>query len=304
MDAYHVLERVGEGSFGKVFRGRRRFTGQIVALKFISKSGKSAADLAALRQEIAILRRLDHENIVLLLDFFETPRDVVVVTEYAHGELLQVLQDDGALGAAAVRSVARQLVRALHFLHARRIMHRDLKPQNVLVASNGVIKLADFGFARALSASTALLTSIKGTPLYMAPEIYQDRRYDPSADAWGLGVMLFELATGTPPFYAPSLKELRELIVAAEAIAYPPALPPLLVDFLRRLLVRDPARRAGWDELLRHPYVAAESDGIDDGVGAAGEGEGDAGRGEGGVDKRTDASAHVLANAGVGAGGE
>ena len=259
MDTYHVLERVGEGSFGKVFRGRRRFTGQIVALKFISKAGKSAADLAALRQEIAILRRLDHENIVLLLDFFETPRDVVVVTEYAHGELLQVLQDDGSLDAASVRSVARQLSRALHFLHARRIMHRDLKPQNVLVASNGVIKLADFGFARALSASTVLLTSIKGTPLYMAPEIYQDRRYDPSADLWGLGVLLFELAAGAPPFYAPDLQALRRLIVAAEPVAYPAAMDPLLVSFLQRLLVRDPAGRAAWDELLAHPYVAAEA---------------------------------------------
>ena len=281
MDAYHVLERVGEGSFGKVFRGRRRYTGQFVALKFISKSGKSAADLAALRQEIAILRRLDHENIVLLLDFFETPRDVVVVTEYAHGELLQVLQDDGALGAAAVRSVARQLVRALHFLHARRVMHRDLKPQNVLVASNGVIKLADFGFARTLSASTALLTSIKGTPLYMAPEIYQDRRYDPSADVWGLGVMLFELATGAPPFYAPSLQALRKLIVAAEPVAFPPTMEPLLVDFLSRMLVRDPAQRASWDELLRHEY-AADGDGAPTaGVGVA---AGSGGGGGGGSD--------------------
>ena len=274
MDAYHVLERVGEGSFGKVFRGRRRFTGQIVALKFISKGGKSAADLAALRQEIAILRRLDHENIVLLLDFFETPRDVVVVTEYAHGELLQVLQDDGSLGAAAVRSVARQLVRALHFLHANRVMHRDLKPQNVLVASNGVIKLADFGFARALSASSVLLTSIKGTPLYMAPEIYQDRRYDPSADAWGLGVMLFELAVGSPPFYAPTLKELRALIVAAEPIAFPADMPPLLRSFLQLLLVRDPARRASWDELLLHEYVAGSDDGEEGAAAGAGAGAG------------------------------
>ena len=256
MDAYHVLERVGEGSFGKVFRGRRRYTGQFVALKFISKAGKSEADLAALRQEVAILRRLDHENVVLLLDFFETPRDVVVVTEYAHGELLQVLQDDGSLAEATVRSVAAQLAAALHYLHRHRVMHRDMKPQNVLVSSNGVIKLADFGFARALASSTALLTSIKGTPLYMAPEIYEQQRYDPSADLWGLGVLLFELAAGAPPFYAPSLQALRKLIVAAEPVAYPAAMSPLLVSFLSLLLVRDPALRAGWDEILRHPFIA------------------------------------------------
>ena len=78
MDAYHVLERIGEGSFGKVHKGRRKYTGQFVALKFIQKQGKSAQELASLRSEIAILRKLDHENIVMLLDHFETPRDVVV----------------------------------------------------------------------------------------------------------------------------------------------------------------------------------------------------------------------------------
>jgi fused-like protein len=258
MDSYHVLELVGEGSFGKVFRGRRKFTGQFVALKFVSKAGKSDAELRALRQEIAILRQLDHENIILLLDFFETPRDIVVVTEYApHGELLNILKDDASLAEPTVRAIAAQLAGALHYLHSRRIMHRDMKPQNVLVSSNGVIKLADFGFARALSASTVLLTSIKGTPLYMAPEIYQDRRYDPSADAWGLGVMLFELATGTPPFYAPTLPALRKLIVASEPVRYPDSLSREARSFLELLLVRDPARRAGWDEILRHPWIVA-----------------------------------------------
>ena len=110
-----------------------QYTGQFVALKFISKAGKSDADLAALRQEIAILRQLDHENIILLLDYFDTPRDLVVVTEFAHGELLQVLQADGALPEDTVRSIAVQLSRALHYLHSHHIMHRDLKPQNVLV---------------------------------------------------------------------------------------------------------------------------------------------------------------------------
>ncbi len=110
-----------------------QYTGQFVALKFISKSGKSEADLAALRQEIAILRQLDHENIILLLDYFETSRDVVVVTEFAHGELLTILQDDGALPEETVASIARQLASALAHLHSHRIMHRDMKPQNVLV---------------------------------------------------------------------------------------------------------------------------------------------------------------------------
>jgi fused-like protein len=256
MQSYVVLEHVGEGSFGKVFRGRRKYTGQFVALKFVSKAGKSAQELDALRQEIAILRQLDHPNVILLLDYFETPRDVVVVTEFApHGELLNILKDDQFLSEDSVRSIAVQLTSALHYLHERRVMHRDMKPQNVLVSSNGVIKLADFGFAKTLSASSVLLTSIKGTPLYMAPEIYQDRRYDPSADLWGLGVMLFELATGVPPFYAPSLQALRKLILATEPIVYPPTMSSDLASFLSLLLVKNPQKRAGWDEILSHPFI-------------------------------------------------
>lgn len=175
MENYHVLERIGEGSFGKVYKGRRRFSGQIVALKFISKKGKSAKDLASLRQEIEILRRLNHDNIILMLDYFETPREICVVTEFAQGELFQILEDDQRLPEAAVRDVAKQLVRALHYLHTNRIIHRDMKPQNILIGARGKVKLCDFGFARAMSTRTLVLTSIKGTPLYMSPELVKEQ---------------------------------------------------------------------------------------------------------------------------------
>ena len=93
------------------------------------------------------------------------------------GELFEVLQDDTTLGEAEVRGIAKQLIRALHYLHHNRVIHRDLKPQNLLIAAGGRVKLCDFGFARALSSQTMLLTSIKGTPLYMAPELVQEQPY-------------------------------------------------------------------------------------------------------------------------------
>ncbi len=88
-----------------------------------------------------------------------------------------MLQDDATLGEGEVRAIAKQLVRALHYLHHNRVIHRDLKPQNLLIAAGGRVKLCDFGFARALSSQTMLLTSIKGTPLYMAPELVQEQPY-------------------------------------------------------------------------------------------------------------------------------
>ena len=94
------------------------------------------------------------------------------------GELFEILEDDQSLPEATVQSIAKQLVRALHYLHTNRVIHRDMKPQNVLIGANGVVKLCDFGFARAMSSNTMVLTSIKGTPLYMAPELVQEQPYN------------------------------------------------------------------------------------------------------------------------------
>ena len=130
-----------------------------------------------LRQEIEILRSLRHENIIQMLDTFETKSEFCVVTEFAQGELFEILEDDKRLPEDVVQSVSKQLIRALHYLHSNRILHRDMKPQNILVASGGTVKLCDFGFARAMSHNTLVLTSIKGTPLYMAPELVQEQPY-------------------------------------------------------------------------------------------------------------------------------
>ena len=133
MDNYHILELIGEGSFGKVYKGRRKWSGQIVAMKFIVKKGKSKRDLANLRQEISILKRLKHPNIILMLDWFEIKDEICMVTEYAQGELSEILEDDVKLPAATVRKIAIQLCRALEYLHSNRIIHRDMKPQNIFI---------------------------------------------------------------------------------------------------------------------------------------------------------------------------
>lgn len=135
----------------------------MVALKFIAKKGKTPSALSDLRQEIHILNSLTEcEYVIRMLDWFETKSEICVVTEYAQGELYEILEDDTTLPESTVRLIAIQLVKALQYLHANRIIHRDMKPQNILIGSNGMIRLADFGFARSMSANTSLLTSIKG----------------------------------------------------------------------------------------------------------------------------------------------
>ncbi|XP_058483484.1 serine/threonine-protein kinase 36 isoform X3 [Solea solea] len=255
MDRYHVLELVGEGSFGRVFKGRRGFGGQVVALKFMPKVGRSEKELRSLKREIEIMRGLEHPNIVQLYDSFETETEVVVVTEYAEGQLFQILEDDGKLPESQVREIACQLVSALYYLHSHRILHRDMKPQNILLGKSGVVKLCDFGFARAMSVSTLVLTSIKGTPLYMSPELVEEKPYDHTADLWSLGCILYELHTGMPPFYTNSIFHLVQLIVG-EPVKWPDMMSDTCMSFLKGLLMKDPQKRLSWPNLLHHPFVA------------------------------------------------
>uniref|UniRef100_A0A251UQD2 non-specific serine/threonine protein kinase n=1 Tax=Helianthus annuus TaxID=4232 RepID=A0A251UQD2_HELAN len=263
VENYHVIELVGEGSFGKVYKGRRKFTGQFVAMKFILKHGKSKNDIQNLRQEIEvlmlyficifcliflfecnasdayflqILRKLKHENIIQMLDSFESPQEFCVVTEFAQvtsfGELFEILEDDQCLPEDEVQKIAKQLVSALHYLHSNRIIHRDMKPQNILICAGGVVKLCDFGFARAMSNNTVVLRTHKGTPLYMAPELVREKPYDHTVDLWALGVILYELYVGQPPFLAKTIFTLMKHIT------------------------NDPHSRLTWPELLHHPFVA------------------------------------------------
>ncbi|NWS68552.1 STK36 kinase, partial [Crotophaga sulcirostris] len=263
MEKYHVLEVIGEGSFGRVYKGRRKHSAQVVALKFIPKVGRSEKELKNLQQEIEIMRGLHHPNIIQMLDSFETDKEVVVVTDYAEGELFQILEDDGSLPEDQVQTIAAQLVSALYYLHSHRILHRDMKPQNILLGKDGVVKLCDFGFARAMSIQTMVLTSIKGTPLYMSPELVEERPYDHTADLWSVGCILYELFVGTPPFYTSSIFQLVSLITK-DPVKWPATISPVFKSFLQGLLMKDPRQRLSWPELLSHPFIAGRVTVIDD----------------------------------------
>ncbi|KAJ2952655.1 hypothetical protein O0L34_g6986 [Tuta absoluta] len=255
MDSYVVLSFIGEGSFGRVFKAKEKESDAVVALKVIRKKGRSSKDLKNLRQECDIQRELNHPNIIRMIDSFDTETELVVVTEYAEKELHSILAKEGCLNEEQVQQITWDLVSALYYLHSHRVLHRDLKPQNVLLDSTGRAKLCDFGLARIMTNATHILTSIKGTPLYMAPELIDEKPYDHQADLWSLGCIVYELIAGQPPFCTMSIWQLVRMI-RHKPVQWPSFISKEARSFLQGLLHKDPIKRMSWPEILQHPFVS------------------------------------------------
>ncbi|XP_030565989.1 serine/threonine-protein kinase fused [Drosophila novamexicana] len=254
MDRYAVSSLVGQGSFGCVYKAQRRDDDKVVAIKVISKRGRSNRELKNLRRECDIQARLKHPHVIEMVESFESKFDLFVVTEFALMDLHRYLSFNGAMPEEHAQRVVCHLVSALYYLHSNRILHRDLKPQNVLLDKNMHAKLCDFGLARNMTMGTHVLTSIKGTPLYMAPELLAEQPYDHQADMWSLGCIAYESMAAQPPFCATSILHLVKLI-KHEDVKWPSTLSSECRSFLQGLLEKDPSMRISWTQLLCHPFV-------------------------------------------------
>ncbi|XP_053657856.1 serine/threonine-protein kinase fused-like [Anopheles marshallii] len=264
MEKYVLGELIGEGSFGKVYKAVEKYTATPVAIKIINKRGRSGRELKGLRGECEIQRNLKHPNIIRMLNSFETNNEIIVVTEYAKTDLHSLLRD-GSLEEPKTQRITFNLVSALYYLHSHRILHRDLKPQNILLDRNMCAKLCDFGFARNMTMGTHVLTSIKGTPLYMAPELLEAKPYDHHADLWSLGCIIYEMLAGEPPFSSTSMIHLVRLI-RHQYIKWPSFLTSNCISFVQGLLERDPSKRISWTRILNHPFVKGHIVTVDENV--------------------------------------
>jgi len=282
---YKLLEKIGEGTYGVVYKAECRVTGRFMALKKIRLESEDEGVPSTSIREISLLKELDHPNIVKLEDVLHSKNRLFLVFEFIDYDLKKYLDTIKAnMSPMLLKSYLYQLIRSIFFCHGHRILHRDLKPQNLLLDKSGQLKLADFGLARAFGVPVRTYTHEVVTLWYRAPEILLGSKvYSCPVDMWSVGCIFAEMATRQPIF--PGDSEIDELYKIFRILGTPteetwpgvsrlpdykpanfpkwkasnlshfvPGMEPLGVDLLQQMLIYDPANRISAKKALKHPY--------------------------------------------------
>ncbi|EDO19622.1 hypothetical protein Kpol_1018p162 [Vanderwaltozyma polyspora DSM 70294] len=260
IDDFDLLKVIGKGSFGKVIQVRKKDTQKIYALKAIRKAYiVSKSEVTHTLAERTVLSKVDCPFIVPLKFSFQSPEKLYLVLAFINGgELFFHLQKEGRFSLSRSRFYAAELLCALETLHKFDVIYRDLKPENILLDYQGHIALCDFGLCKLNMKDKDQTDTFCGTPEYLAPELLLGQGYSKVVDWWTLGVLLYEMLTGLPPYYDEDVPKMYKKILQ-EPLRFPDEFDKDAKDLLIGLLSRDPKRRLGYNgaqEIKSHPFFS------------------------------------------------
>lgn len=271
-DHYTIGELLGQGTFGTVHEALHIATGERWAIKGVNKEKAGSSAIQLLEREVQILKRVDHEHIIRLNEIFETSSRMFLVMELCEGgELADELKKKGHLNESDTKNILERLASAISYLHKHDIVHRDMKLENVLLSQNPndpsdkfYIKVTDFGLSVVKDGTghDNMMEDFCGTPIYMSPEILDNKAYSQQCDVWALGIIIYMLISGKPPFHAADNEGLYALIRKAEILFTDDIWTDISEDLkscIQGMLKLDPAHRLTASEVLFHPCITGQT---------------------------------------------
>jgi len=269
-DSYELKGVLGTGAFSTVREGYRRSDSSCAsfAIKCVNRSKLSEEDEAALLDEVSILEEMNHTHIIRLYDFFEEPSTYFLVMErMSGGELFDRIVAKAYYNEKEARDTCKIILEAIEYCHGHNVAHRDLKPENLLLLSeddDSAVKIADFGFAKKVYDSQSLTTQC-GTPGYVAPEILEGIPYDTKSDMWSVGVILYILLGGYPPFIENNQRDLFRKIRRGEYEfheEYWGTVSKGAKDLISSLLTVNPEKRLDAHQALENPWIRQDDESL------------------------------------------
>lgn len=257
-EEYEILEEIGAGGFGRVHKALRRSDGRTVVAKEVRTAGLTPKQRATAMEEVHVLSSLDHPNIVRYHDCYCDAGGLHIMMEHCNGgDLGRLLKAQAGrlLPEEDVMIKFVQVCLALHYMHARGVLHRDLKTSNVFVSEMGVLKLGDFGVSKMANSDASMIATLVGTPQYMSPEMCDNKPYGKKSDVWALGCILCELCTLAHAFDETSMSKIILRILSGRYNPVPTAYSEDLRQLVAQMLSPNPRDRPSVRQVLRQSYV-------------------------------------------------